>query len=283
MNKFYPSLIKLSGIWFCLISQLLFAQSPVPPPLPLVAQVVHQIDIPSGASSVGDSFWVCESRSLHLAVLMPSDGCPINLTAPDGTVIAWDPTSTTVSCFQFLVQPDASLPPIAYAYHFILNNPANGQWRLDIHTPAPVITDWNGLMTADFVSDLGIGLFSTSDKVMVGASVSVSLAVMDGSTPITSYQLIAKLYREGGLPSETQAVSFAPMTDPASGSVTPVASLTPSQPGTYDLIVVVMGTTAAGSFERLATSSFIAYSPNATLSGPITQRIELSFPKLPGE
>lgn len=252
--------------------------SPVAVSLP--AQLIHGFSIPSGGSTMADTFWVCESSSLHLSILLPVDGCNLILTSPSGATYSWDPIATAFNCFKNVVQPNPANPPFGYVYHFQMPSPMNGKWALDVVTGVPVTAVWNGLMNVDFVSNLGAGLFSTKQKLVLGAPVAVSLGVMDGSTPLTTYQYTAQLSRVGDPASSAQSVSFQPLTNPTTGNTTQVAQITPTQTGTYYLQVVLTGSTPQGTYERLASTTFSVHPPYATLSGPFTQRVEISFPSV---
>lgn len=249
--------------------------------LPLVSQTVHGLLLANGTTTLQDSFWVTETSSMLVRITLPQDHCQLTLTPPNAAAITWDPASTAAVCGELPVQPDASQPPIGYIYSFSVKAPADGRWSLAVTTPAPAASDWRSVLDAEFASPLGAGLFPTANRVAIGKPIAISLALMDGFTPVTGYQCTATLSRSGDPAGQPTMLAFNPITDPESGQTTPVATFTPSLPGTYYLSVRLTGSVAAGPYERITSTLFQVYAPAATIGSPMTQRIDLVMPALP--
>lgn len=249
--------------------------------LPLASQTVHSMFLAKGASALQDSFWVTETSSMLIRITLPQDKCQVILTPPNAAAITWDPAAIAAVCGELPVQPDASQPPIGYIYSFSVKAPANGKWMLAVATPVPATGDWHSVMDAEFASQLGAGLFPTANRIAIGKPISISLALMDGFTPVTGYQCSAVLTRAGDPPGQAGTLSFQPMVDPQSGQTTPVATFTPTLAGTYYLSVRLSGSVAAGPYERTTATMFQVFAPPATIGSPMTQRIELTIPTPP--
>lgn len=249
--------------------------------LPLASQTVHSLFLAKGTSTLNDSFWVTETSSMFIRVTLPQDNCQLTLTPPSAAAIAWGSATTAAVCGQLPVQPDPAKPPIGYIYSFSVKAPANGQWALAVTTPAPADSDWHSVVDAEFASPLGAGLFPTANRVAIGKPISISLALMDGFTPITGYQCEARLTRSGDPVGQAGSLAFQPVVDPQSGQTTPVATFTPTLPGTYALSVRLSGSVAAGPYERTTATMFQVFAPAATIGSPMTQRIELTIPTPP--
>jgi hypothetical protein len=247
---------------------------------PLQAQIIQAPIMPVGNSGLVSSFPVCESQSMHLAVFLPDGTYQPSLSGPGGVVLPWNLSATAYSCLMQAVQPNLNSPVLGYVYHFVVPSPANGQWSIQASPGTALASPWQSLLNVDFVSTLGGGLFLTAQKVTVGTSVSASLIVMDGPTVVTGFNCVATLTLNGN-PSAAQPVTFSPITNPQSGNTTLVAQFTPTTPGVYSLTVAITGTTTAGTYERDLGATINVYPKNATLTGQITQRVDISFPATP--
>lgn len=250
-------------------------------PASLTAQLVHPVSLSVGATSFTDQFWVCASDSMHMAITLPGDGFVPTLITPSGASIVWDSNSALASCVKIPIQKDELNPVLGYAYHFTLSSPGNGRWTLNAQSGTPVQQAWAGVLSADFVSNVNAGLFAAKQQAVLGQSVAVSMAVVEGSAMRYDIQYDAKLYRSGDSASLAQAVTFASVPSTQGGNPTLVAMLQPSQPGSYNLIVNITGTTASGPFERSVATGFFIYPQKAKLTGQFTQRMEISFPESP--
>lgn len=250
-------------------------------PVSMCAQVVRPFQMTSGSTQFTDHLWVASSDSMHLSVFLPTSDFSLTLVSPSGVTTLWDPTSTAVSCRKVTVQQEAQSPILGYAYHFTFPSPANGNWVLTANTPTVLISDWKGLLTADFVSDINAAIFLTTQKTFLGQSVTASLAVVEGATMLNNYQYEAKLYRAGDLVSSAPTVTFENTPSTQGGPSTMTATLTPAQAGDYTLVVNIGGTSTAGTFARTATAGFTIFPQKAKLTGQINQRLKISFPKPP--
>lgn len=249
--------------------------------LPLASQTVHSLLLANGTSSLQDSFWVTETSSMLIRITLPQDHCQLTLTPPNAEPITWDPASTAVLCGQLPVQPDPANPPIGYIYSFSVNAPVNGKWSLAVTTPAPAKSNWTSVLNAEFSSRLGACLFPTTNRLAIGKPISISLALMDGYTPVTDYQCTAILSRVGDPPSQAGTLSFQPKVDAQTGLATPVTTFVPTLAGTYYLSVRLSGSVAAGPYERTTATMFQVFAPSATIGSPMTQRIDLVIPTPP--
>lgn len=263
--------------FFCNIAMIVNGQAP---PVPLGAQIFANPVIPIGSSGIQYGFPVCKSQSMHLGVFLPDGTYSPSLSGPGGAMFPWNLSAIGYSCLIQAVQPDPSGPVLGYAYHFLVPSPSNGKWSLQATPGTALASPWQSLLNVDFASSLGGGLFLTAQKVTAGTSVSASLIVMDGPVLLSGFSIVASLTPQAN-PLAVQPVTFSPITDPQNGNTTLVAQFTPSSPGTYSLTVAVTGTTAAGPYERDLAAMINVYPKNATLTGQITQRVEVSFPSAP--
>jgi hypothetical protein len=255
----------------------LIAQSPS---LPLSAQIIQNLIMPTGSSGLVSSFNACESQSMHLAVLLPDNTYQPIMVGPSGVSYPWNINATGYSCMMLPIQPDPHGAILGYAYHFVIPSPANGQWGFQAIPVTALTSPWQSLVSIDFVSSLGGGLFLTAQKTTVGTPISASLIVMDGPNVLSGFNIVATLTPQGN-PSAAQPVTFSPITNPKNGNTTLVAQVTPTTPGMYSLTVVITGTTSAGAYERDLATTISVYPKNATLTGQITQRVDISFPPPP--
>jgi hypothetical protein len=195
-------------------------------------------------------------------------------------VLPWDLSTTSYSCLVQAIQTDPKGSILGYVYHFVVPSPANGSWTLQATPATALASPWQSLLNVDFVSSLGGGLFLTAQRTTVGTPISASLIVMDGPNVLSGFNIVATLIPQGN-PSAAQPVTFSPITNPQSGNTTLVAPFTPTTPGTYSLTVAITGTTAEGPYERDLGATISVYPKNATLTGQITQRVDISFPPTP--
>lgn len=275
MNRWSPICFEIKFLAWMLPSALGIAQSPDLPPIPLPAQLIHVITIPTGNSGFSDTLVVTESQYMHLSVFLPSNDYQLILSAPNRSLYAWDPNATAYSCLVQPLQVDTTSPPMGYVYHFTIKAPTDGQWSIQASSPTAVGSDWSVLLNANFVSDLAADVFLTHQKVSVGSPIAASLVVMDQALPVADFQINAKVFRDGD-PTFAQSIMFAPVTNPSTGNTTLVAQLPTSSPGKYTLRVIVSGTTPL--FERIAVSTFTVYPQGAKLNGTFTQRVDISYP-----
>jgi hypothetical protein len=270
----------LLKIWIIILGTFSMDLIPQVPALPLQAQILKIPVLPAGNSGLVSCFPVCKSQSMHLAIFLPDDTYQPSLTGPGGIVVSWNLGATAYSCLMQVVQPDPNGTVLGYVYHFVVPSPANGQWSIQATPESALPSPWQSLVNIDFVSPLGGGLFLTAQRVTAGTPVSASLIVMDGPTVLSGFNCVATLTPKGN-PSAAQPVTFSPITNPQSGNTTLVAQFTPTTSGTHSLTVAITGTTAVGPFERDLGTTINVYPKNASLSGQITQRVEIRFPPAP--
>lgn len=242
------------------------------------AQFTHNIRIPAGTASFSNAFWVAKSTSMHLSVLLPTNDYALKLLTPAGTLLAWDPASTTVQSILVPVQGSTQAQPCAYMYHFFLTSPMDGSWTIQASSPTLNPSDWNTFLSADFISSLNAAMAGTATDVVMGNPIALSFAVNDQGAARTDITYSGNLYLDMDPRSAPQAVTFRPVLDVATGAATFVAQVSPSTPGDYTAVAVITGANGAGSFERHASFRFTIRPATAKLTDTITQRIDLSYP-----
>lgn len=241
----------------------------------------EHLQISSSEQSVSYRFWVDQTTFLAMTVSSLEKHLSIRMVGPDGAIFSFgQPIPDQFQCY---VNPDPQLVPDAPGanYHMDLTNPVIGQWTLQIQAPTIISSPVTLPLRITFNNQVGPVLFGGGDSP-VGKPVSFGLAVMDGTTKVTSLQVDAVLYRLDDTSVVPVSIAFeddGQGADYSSGDGIYSGIITPSQPGNYMLKVEVSGDASTGHFQRSIASGFKVCPKAATITGTFQERVVVGGPK----
>jgi hypothetical protein len=211
----------------------------------------------------------------------PRGDLSLLLVDPSGTVYnLMDSAQTTVQMF---VSPDPLVSPseTLYVYNLYFDKPLKGEWKLRIGLPVAGTISADSYIQMYFHNAVAAVLVTPKAVYVPGETIALALAVLDGATKLTALQSTVTLVRIGDasfLPQPVAMVDDGSGIDAVAGDGTFTGQLQIQNPGTYYLFSDVQGTASTGAFRRTAGAYFKVLCPPANFSGPVDQKLKISYP-----
>lgn len=222
-----------------------------------------------------------QCQSVGLSMPSPRGDLSLLLVDPSGTI--YNPMDSTQTTVQMFVSPDPLVSPseTLYVYNLYFDRPLKGDWKLRIGLPVTGNTPADSYVQMYFHNAVAVALVTPKAVYVPGETIAPAMAVLDGATKLTALQSTVTLVKIGDTSFQPQLVTMVDDgsgIDAVAGDGTFTGQLQIQNPGAYYLFSDVQGTASTGAFRRTAGTYFKVLPPPANFSGPVDQKLKISYP-----
>lgn len=238
-----------------------------------LSRQVREFKLEEGTTSAHTSLLFNHEKNVFLSMQFLTKDLSLVLTDPAGKKIPWDESAVEMECYRIEGPHPEDDKLTIYAYHFVLPNPLDGEWKVDVTFNAPLARKWFTPVNLLSSGGIGVVLEIPEPKALAGLPISAAFIVTDNGTLVENftYTAIAHHLRLDGTGSDDAPVEFKKQVLPDNPTPNWVAVFTPTTPGLYYLDITVLGVSGGLPFERNTGAMVEAFPVKARVVGFTSQ------------
>lgn len=234
---------------------------------------VREFKLEAGATSAQTSFVFNHEKNAFLSMQFLTKDLSLVLTDPNGRKLPWDENSTEVDCYRNEGPHPEDDKLTIYAYHFVIPNPLDGEWKVDVTFNTPLQRKWFTPVNLLSSGGVGIVLEIPEPKALAGIPISAAFVVTDNGSLVENFTYTAIVHhlRIDGTGSDDTSMEFKKQVQPDNPTPNWVGTFIPATPGLYYLDVTVSGESGGRPFERNTGAMVEAFPVKARVGGFTSQ------------